>query len=61
MIINFSIKYFTHWGQNVAISGNLPQLGEDNPAKAVFMNFKFRVLKITWSPAVRYIATSLNF
>ena len=46
MKINFSIKYFTHWGQNMAISGSLPQLGEDNPAKAVFMNFQW---KENWS------------
>ena len=46
MKFNFSIKYFTHWGQNMAISGSLPQLGEDNPAKAVFMNFQW---KENWS------------
>lgn len=46
MRINFSIKYFTHWGQNMAISGSLPQLGENNPVKAVFMNFQW---KENWS------------
>lgn len=49
MKIHFSIKYFTQWGQNMAIVGNLPQLGENDPSKAVFMNFQW---KENWSYVV---------
>jgi 4-alpha-glucanotransferase len=42
MRIHFSINYFTSWGQNMALSGTLPQLGGGDPAKAVYMNFQWR-------------------
>ncbi|MBR4482914.1 MAG: 4-alpha-glucanotransferase, partial [Paludibacteraceae bacterium] len=42
MRIHFSINYFTAWGQNMALSGTLPQLGGGDPAKAVYMNFQWR-------------------
>lgn len=39
MIIHFSINFRTRWGQNLYISGSLPELGGGNPAKAVAMNY----------------------
>lgn len=54
MKIHFSIKYFTQWGQNMAIVGNLPQLGANDPSKAVFMNFQW---KENWSYVVDINAT----
>ena len=54
MKFHFSIKYFTQWGQNMAIVGNLPQLGANDPSKAVFMNFQW---KENWSYVVDINAT----
>ena len=42
MKIHFSINYFTRWGQNMALSGTLPQLGGGDVSKAVYMNFQWR-------------------
>lgn len=39
MIIHFSINFRTRWGQNLYISGSLPELGGGDPAKAVPMNY----------------------
>lgn len=39
MIIHFSINFRTFWGQNLYISGSLPELGGGDPAKAVPMNY----------------------
>lgn len=39
MIIHFSINFHTRWGQNLYISGSLPELGGGDPAKAVPMNY----------------------
>lgn len=42
MKLHFKISYFTHWGQNMAIIGSLPQLGENDSKKAALMNFQWR-------------------
>jgi len=39
MKVTFNISYFTHWGQNIYITGNAVELGTDDTAKAVPMNF----------------------
>ena len=39
MIIHFSINFRTTWGQNLYISGSLPELGGGDPAKAVDAHF----------------------
>ena len=39
MIIHFSINFRTTWGQNLYISGSLPELGGGDPSKAVAMNY----------------------
>ncbi len=46
MHIYFNINYFTSWGQNMALSGTLPQLGGGDTSKAVYMNFQW---KENWS------------
>ncbi|KAA6312501.1 4-alpha-glucanotransferase, partial [termite gut metagenome] len=35
MTISFTIKYRTDWNEEVRISGNIPELGNENPDKAV--------------------------
>jgi 4-alpha-glucanotransferase len=39
MKIIFKISYFTHWGQNIYVLGNLPELGNGNIDNAIPMNF----------------------
>ena len=39
MIIHFSINFRTRWGQDLYITGSLPELGGGDPAKAVAMNY----------------------
>ena len=41
MKLHFKISYFTHWGQNMAIIGSLPQLGE-NDSKSSTNEFSMR-------------------
>lgn len=52
MTIHFFLDFHTSYGQNLYISGSLPELGNGDPAKAVPMNFTEgfiweKVLKIT--------------
>lgn len=42
MKIRFSINYFTQWGQNMTITGSLPQLGGGDTTKAAYMNYQWR-------------------
>ena len=35
MILKFNIDYRTHWGENVYLTGNIPQLGNGDPAHAL--------------------------
>lgn len=39
MILHLSINFRTRWGQNLYVSGSLPELGGGDPAKAVAMNY----------------------
>ena len=39
MTIVFSINYHTNWGQRLLVSGSLPELGKNTPAKAVPMEY----------------------
>jgi 4-alpha-glucanotransferase len=40
MKINFKIHYRTEWGQQLAITGNLPPFGNDAPGKALVLNYQ---------------------
>ena len=35
MKIHFNIPYFTRWGQRISVSGNIPQLGNNDHSKAL--------------------------
>ncbi|HPW89865.1 MAG TPA: 4-alpha-glucanotransferase [Paludibacteraceae bacterium] len=39
MKLHFKISYFTRWGQNVYVVGNIPELGNNDVEKAVPMHF----------------------
>lgn len=39
MVISFSINFNTYFGQNLLITGSIPELGGGNPEKAVPMNY----------------------
>ncbi|MDR3653160.1 MAG: 4-alpha-glucanotransferase [Paludibacter sp.] len=40
MKIHFKIPYFTYWGQRILISGNIPELGNNDLSKALILNFQ---------------------
>lgn len=40
MKIHFKIPYYTSWGQRMMVSGNIPELGNGDLTKAVFLNFQ---------------------
>ncbi|MFT3754188.1 MAG: 4-alpha-glucanotransferase [Paludibacter sp.] len=40
MKIHFKIPYYTYWGQRMMVSGNIPELGNDDLSKAMFLNFQ---------------------
>lgn len=40
MRISFRIQYFTHWGQQLYISGSAPELGDRDAVKALKMNYR---------------------
>ena len=40
MKIHFKIPYFTHWGQRLLLSGNIPELGNGDISKALALNFQ---------------------
>lgn len=40
MKIHFKISYFTHWGQRLFVTGNVPALGNGDFSKALALNFK---------------------
>ncbi len=41
MKILFKINYHTHWGQQVYVSGSIPELGTDDPAHAVPLGYTY--------------------
>ena len=55
MILRFKISYFTHWGQRLFVVGNVPELGNDDTAKAVPLNF---VPSETWELEVAVKASA---
>ncbi len=40
MKIHFKIPYYTHWGQQVFVCGNLPELGNNVPEKSFQLHFQ---------------------
>ena len=42
MKIHFKLNYFTKWGQNIAIMGSIPELSNNDPSKALYMNFEWK-------------------
>ncbi len=40
MKIHFKLPYFTHWGQRLMVSGNIPELGNGEITKALSLNFQ---------------------
>ena len=49
MILLFNIEYRTSWGEEVKISGSIPELGNNQPDKAVDMQ---TIDGIHWSAEV---------
>lgn len=41
MIIHFKIPYFTHWGQQIYVKGNIPELGNNETDKGLLLHFTF--------------------
>lgn len=41
MKVVFKINYYTQWGQQVCVSGTIPELGADNPAQAFPLNYTY--------------------
>lgn len=39
MKIHFKISYYTHWGQRLLVSGNIPELGNNDLSKALILNY----------------------
>lgn len=40
MKIHFKISYYTQWGQRIMVTGNVPELGNGDYSKALFLNFQ---------------------
>lgn len=40
MKIHFKISYFTQWGQRLMVTGNIPELGDGDHSKALFLHFQ---------------------
>ena len=40
MKIHFKIAYFTQWGQRLMVTGNIPELGNGDYSKALFLQFQ---------------------
>lgn len=40
MKIHFKIPYFTYWGQRLLVSGNIPELGNDDLTKSFALNYQ---------------------
>ncbi len=69
MKIDFYLRFHTHFGQTLAIAGNLPSLGNGDPARAlplVFFNNEFWHTSIEINPEgvdsfqYRYVFISEN-
>lgn len=53
MILFFNIEYRTSWGEEVEVTGNIPELGNDQPGKAVPLH---TVDGIHWTAEVEFKA-----
>lgn len=42
MRVHFKLPYFTHWGQRIFVTGNIPELGNNDFRKAFPLNFQGR-------------------
>jgi 4-alpha-glucanotransferase len=40
MKIHFKISYYTYWGQRVLVSGNIPELGNNDVSKALALSYQ---------------------
>ena len=40
MKLHFKISYFTYWGQRLLVSGNIPELGNNDFSRALPLNFQ---------------------
>ena len=40
MKIHFRIPYFTHWGQKILVSGNIPELGNEDFSRSIPLHFQ---------------------
>jgi 4-alpha-glucanotransferase len=40
MKIHFKIPYYTYWGQRLLVTGNIPELGNNDLSKALSLNFQ---------------------
>ena len=40
MKIHFKISYYTYWGQRLLVSGNIPELGNNDLSKALVLNYQ---------------------
>ena len=53
MTIEFNIEYRTNWGEEVRVSGNIPELGDNHPDKAAHLH---TVDGIHWTAVVEFKA-----
>ena len=42
MRIHFNIPFFTRWGQRLLVTGNIPELGDNDKTKALPLNFQYK-------------------
>jgi len=42
MRIHFNIPFFTRWGQRLLVTGNIPELGDNDKTKALPLNFQHK-------------------
>ena len=40
MKIHFKISYYTYWGQRILVSGNIPELGNNDLSRALILNYQ---------------------
>ena len=55
MILKFNIEYRTHWGEEVRVVGNMPELGNDTAEHAVAIT---TTDGIRWSAEMEVVVSS---
>ncbi len=55
MILKFNIEYRTHWGEEVRVVGNMPELGNDKVEQAVALTTTDGV---RWSAEMEVVVSS---